>query len=51
LIIVFHLSVLIFLFKKRTKLIEIYLHNRLQITYKSHILALFLVPLQLTRYQ
>ena len=48
---VFHLSVLIFLFKKRTKLIEIYLHNRLQITYKSHILALFLVPLQLTRYQ
>ena len=48
---VFHLFVLIFLFKKRTKLIEIYLHNRLQITYKSHILALFLVPLQLTRYQ
>ena len=32
-------------------MIEIYLHNRLQITYKSHILALFLVSLQLTRYQ
>ena len=48
---VFHLSVLIFLFKKRTKLIEIYLHNTLQIIHKSHISGLFLTPLQLTRYQ